>query len=394
MSWDFEEILELNPRAPDQTRSPIERLLDVGAASPSILCFAAEALDARGGDHVAVLFQLPFSVTVEDEWIRLPTSPDSGFADVALRRMCLNVDDFGRTKLLDVASSGEAAGAEGIPICQGLAVFRVWGKRQRFHPRYVAAVERNRRDEIVVPQRDSWVDNRPMTAAGYAESLSTRLRREVSDMLARFLPAYSLLSRTEAPTPHRIYGFATMLSPGRLSKVGSAIPLIKHFLPQGDAGVDRPVAWPELQSTLRGPPRELGRFEAQLFAMDRLRREGETALSIVGTAALLEWLLVSHLGLPRGKDSLNDILKGPARDVLPQHLVDVAEEVRTTRNRLVHGAPPLRRMARRIGELSLAGREMGGDERFAPDQSRAFIEGAFEIFRVLNQRNVGTASAK
>ena len=386
MSWDFEEILELNPATLGQSRSPIERLLAVGAASPELLCFVADEMESRGPNHVAVLFQLPFPVTLERQWERLPTSPDSLFADVSFQRMCLHVDDFGRLNLRGSGFGAEDEEGENVPMAQGLAVFQVWGKRQLIHPRYLAAVERGRPADVVAPQNESWVQNRPMTAEGYEENFSTRLRIEVSSMLARFLPAYSLLSRTEATIPHRVYGFATMLSPGRVTKVGSAFPLLNHFLPQGRIEELPRVRSADLQLALRGAPRELGRFEAQLFAMDRLRREGEVALSVVGTAALLEWLLANRMGAKRGKATLNHLLKDAELHILPPELLALADEVRRTRNGLVHGAPPKRRLARRVGEFTSSGREMG-DDQLAPDRARQFIEGVFEIFRLLNQRS-------
>lgn len=386
MTWDFDEIVELNPASPGQARSPIERLLDVGAASPELLCFLAGEMEKRGPDHVAVLFQLPFPVMLEHPWERLPTSPDSLSAHVSFQSLHLHVDDFGRSSLRHVPFRGAGERCESVPVAQGLAFIQVWGKRQRFHPRYLSAVDRGRPSDVVVPQRESWIQNRPITGEAYEENFSTRLRLEVSSMLAHFLPAYSLLSRTEAPTPHRLYGFATMLSPGRVSKVGSAFPLLKHFLPGSDGAGNRSVSSSDLHATLRGPPRELGRFEAQLFAMDRLRREGEVALSVVGTAALLEWLLANRLGAKRGNATLSNLLKDPELNGLPPELLLLADEVRKTRNGLVHGAPPKRQLARRIGEFTSSGREMGIDDRFAPERAREFIEGAFEIFRLLNQR--------
>jgi len=177
-----------------------------------------------------------------------------------------------------------------------------------------------------------------------------------------------------------------MLSPGRVTKVGSAFPLLNHFLPQGRIEELPGVRSADLQLALRGPPRELGRFEAQLFAMDRLRRQGEVALSVVGTAALLEWLLANRMGAKRGKATLSHLLKDAELHALPAELLALADEIRKTRNGLVHGAPPKRRLARRVGEFTLSGREMG-DDQLEPERARLFIEGVFEIFRLLNQRS-------
>ena len=104
MSWDFDDILEMNPRSPNQVRSPVERLLDVGGASPNLLCHMADEVERRGPNYVAALFQLPFPISLERNWERLPTSPDSLSAEVTFREMALHIDDFGRFKLSDADS--------------------------------------------------------------------------------------------------------------------------------------------------------------------------------------------------------------------------------------------------------------------------------------------------
>lgn len=385
MTWDFDEILELNPRSDGQARSPVERLLDVGAASPQVLCRLADEMERRGPEFVAVLFQLPFPVLLDKRWERLPTSPSSLSADVSFTGMLLHVDDFGRFKLLTPPEDVREDETDDIEITQGVAVFHVWGIRQRIHQRYLSVIEQGRPNEIIASQKESWIQNRPITAEGYEENFSSRLRMEVGSMLARFLPAYSILSRSEAPTPHKIYGFAAMLSPGRISKVGSAFPLAKHFLTPKSDGMHKPVASSDLQLALKAAPRELGRFEAQLFAMERLRREDEVALSVVGTAALLEWLLASRLGKKRGNATLSNLLKSPELEFLSPELLALADEVRSRRNGLVHGAPPKRKLSRQVGDLTVSGREMSGDDSLGPDTARRFIEGVFDIFRLLNQ---------
>ena len=59
MPWDFDEIAALNPRQPGQARSTVERLLDLAATTPDLLCELADRLETQGGRYVAAMFQLP-----------------------------------------------------------------------------------------------------------------------------------------------------------------------------------------------------------------------------------------------------------------------------------------------------------------------------------------------
>ncbi len=130
LGWDFDEIAELHARKPGQAKSSIERLLEVGAASPDVLCELADALEARGGAYVGALFQLPFEVAVEGDWQALPTSRDSLSADVRLRAMRLHLDDFGRFSLQAATEPDRQLEPGSHLITQGMAVFQVWGSRR------------------------------------------------------------------------------------------------------------------------------------------------------------------------------------------------------------------------------------------------------------------------
>lgn len=390
MGWTFEDIVEANPRSQSQARSPVERLVEIGAGSPNSLCSLADAVERQGDAFVGVTFQLPFRVGLESSWEQLPSSGDSKFADVRFLPAFLQIDDFGRYRLFEEGTQSFDGEAGLVTVTQVLALFRVWGKRERIHPRYLSALEHGRPDTIVAPQSESWIQNRPITAQAYAQDFTRRLRRETAVMLSRFLPAYSVLSRSEAPTPHRIYGFATMLAAGRVTDIGSAIPLAQHFLTDRISHVTKAVSSADLQAALRHH-RQLSRFEAQLFAMDRLSREGEVALSVIGVAALLEWLLGQRLGKKPGKSKLFELIGAPELSCVPPSLLRMADEIRLTRNALVHGAPPNRNLSRAVGDQTVAGRELGELQPVNPAQARAYVEGVFEIYRALNQHDSARA---
>ena len=385
MAWDFDEITELHARAPGQALSSVERLLEVGAASPDVLCELSDALEERGGGYVGALFQLPFEVALEGDWQSLPTSRDTLTADVRLQAMRLHLDDFGRFSLQAATETDRQLEPGSHLITQGMAVFQVWGKRARPHSRYLTLLDQGRKDAVLIDQRESWIQNRPMTVQDYEHNFARRLRQEVGVMLANLLPTYSLLSRSETPVPDRVYGFVPMLAPGRIGFIGSATPVAKALLTGRPSAGIAPVAQQELTIALRRAHRRIGRFETQLLAMERLRREGETALAVVGTAALLEWLLGSLFPAKRKQElKLHALIRAPELSFIPPHLLELADAARDARNKIVHGAPPTRQNPTRSAGTHGVGRELGLDPRMSSGEARKLIEGAFEIFRSVN----------
>lgn len=387
MGWDFESIQDLNPPQPRQTRSRLDHLLRVGAVSAESLCELSDALEAHGPGHVGALFQLPYPIFTDDVWHILPTTPDSVSAEVKWRPTYLSLDDHGAFSLSDDAAEvdGEQSGFGRAHITQGMAVLPVWGKRQMVQPRYRSAIDAGRMDTIIVSKAESWIQNSPITAAGYQANFAQRLRREVAAMLRSFLPVYSVLSRSEAPVLGRLHGYVAMLAPGRLASSGPTLPLARYLLTTPTVRRPAVVEAAALQSALKFQSRQIGRFESQLFAMERLRRDGEIALSLIGTVALLEWLLNTALA-ERGAREANlvDTVRSPSLSFIPRALLQQVDEARKIRNRLVHGEPPRRHAIDAPQTSSAHGRETGIDQHVSSDELRALIDVAFEVFRTIN----------
>jgi hypothetical protein len=386
MLWDIEEIRDCNPPEKGQARSRLDNLLRMGIVSPEALCDLAQEIDERGPGYVGALFQLPYQVGLNTDWEALPTSPDSVRALVKFRPNILTMDDFGTFELKPWEASS-AREYDGVAVTQGMALFHVWGKRQRPHQRYVSAQEHTLgRDTIVVPQSESWIDNRPITYRDYEINFARRLRIEISEMLRAFLPAYSLVSRSETPVLRWVYGFVPMLTAGHLASTNWPVPVARYLF-SGKPTFEAPmVKLEDLRIALKTPHRELGRFESQLIAMDRLRREGEVALSFVGTTALLEWLLgtvILRAGM-RAPKNFNDRIAHPEVAFLPPELRSEIDRARNRRNALIHGAPPHRRSLKSSDEGQFRSRELVLEEGISSEEVRILVETAFSVFRLAN----------
>lgn len=93
--WTFHEIQRLNPPGPGQKDSILSLILRLNAATPDLLCQAAEELDELGPPYICCFAQLPFPVFVESA--DYPVKADT--KDVVMRlRLSLveaNVDAHG-----------------------------------------------------------------------------------------------------------------------------------------------------------------------------------------------------------------------------------------------------------------------------------------------------------
>src|ERR1051325_7898216 len=95
--WTSEDIFEANAAKPDQAKSRLEWLLDLGQADPSILADVANEIEGREVYWVAAFFQLPYSLNTEATWYRVYNQRP--FADVAFIRSHLVMTEAGKFRL-------------------------------------------------------------------------------------------------------------------------------------------------------------------------------------------------------------------------------------------------------------------------------------------------------
>jgi hypothetical protein len=321
---------------------------------------------------------------VQNGWHRVSTGTAELTAELRAEvcRLTISTDDEFRLV------RSEESGVAGPFVTQCVALFPVWGIRGRYHERYLTHVGSvHGGNPVVVPQRDSWVDNRPLTLRDYEHDMAQRLLKEVLPILRCFLPAYSIASLSEAPVPGRVYAYMAMTAPGRILFAGTSISTLQPLLQGlGSRPAALAIGSDALAKAMRTRYRDFLPFETQLFALERLRLRGETALALIGSLSLLEWLLngrLQDLGLREA--NLAGALRRPEINFFTTEEEEFLHRARRARNDIVHGAPPPRQSLTAGG--AEAGRETGGmTSTLSAEDVRNLIELVFKAFRQINVR--------
>jgi hypothetical protein len=382
MGWTAEDILDANPPGNDQSNSKIERVAKSAQVNFEILADVANELELREVPHVAALFQLPFAVPTGSKWHRVETGTQGVRAEIKTELCQVEMASLDQFRLL----RGDTKYRSAPIITQIVALFPLWQPRVSFYERYLTYAHDPRRSSaIVVPQGPSWIDNRPISTLAFGHDIAKRLFREVKPILRSFLPAYSITAIAEVPVPSTIYGYMAMPAPGRVMFAGDSVSVVSGLL-------ERLVSVPPLETVEQGRLlsamqtryREFGPFEAQLFALERLRADGEVALALIGTLSLLEWVLNSFIGNGGGKErNLASSIRDKRITFFSDAQKDLIDTARRARNAAVHGEPPSRNSL--VAGGSAAGREVEGlSTKISSLEVRQIIELVFMAYRETN----------
>lgn len=389
MSWTPDDILEANPVGHRQERSVLDRLLSTGQAELSVLANAASELEARPRQFVAAFFHLPYPIVVDPGWHRVEahTLDDGMYGELAFRPFELIYSDLGDMSLREVLPHSRP---NWPVITQVTALFPLWGIRARYHEKYIHHIERGTRgNPIIIPQGPSWIDNRPISLGVYETNLAKRLIRELQAVLRSFLPAYSIASLTEAPIPEWLYAYYAMTAPGRIVPSGPAVPVARALIRQSVHSMPKLQPFAPISQAMKTKFRVFGRFEAQLFAMERLRLDGEVALALIGGVSLLEWVLKAiATGTTKIKfRGLEEVSKHPSMGFFTATDISLLHLARRARNALVHEEPPTRRSLITAG-AGLRSQLYQDGSHCTSEDVRALLELAFKAFREANLRGV------
>ena len=387
MGWTSDDILEANPAGPDHERSWVAALVATGQAHLPTLAGIADELEAREQNHAAGIFQLPYPVRFPDGFHRLDALEEQGLhADLAFTLFELGFEAANRVRLAPVSTDRRP---HGPVITQVAALVPIWGQRRRFHDKYLHHVERaTPGNPMIIAQRDSWHQNRPQFLGEYERLLAGSLARQILAGLRTLLPAYAISAINEAPVPEQLYSFVAMTAPGRLIRTEATRSVVEAILRQAGRELPPVQDYEVVKRAMQVRHRRFGRFEAQLFALERLCSEGESALALTGSFSLLEWAIKALLVASGGKWSgWLEIQAHPSLTFLtPQHWT-IIHQIKTLRNQQVHEAPPARQSialpARTAGRQA---DEFGGDD--IPGKVRAGLTLAFEVFREANRRGI------
>ena len=324
----------------------LKRLISVGAVWPDLLDEITDIQDSKDAPHVSMFFQLPYLIELERIWYRVRGSREdpNRYAYLQARPAVLQWSSTGELLVEEMAKGIETA-EQGSIFTQMIALVPLWHRREEYYPSYQRCLSDNElTNRVVVPPERSWFpDHRAITASEYEMDISSRMTRLVLSALRFFLPNYSISSLTEAPIPKTLCGLFSMPSPGRVYFNHFPVSIVTQLVARRTEERPQTISVSQMQSAMKIGLRELGTFEHQLFAMNRLRLQGERALALIGTLSLLEWHLNLYFPFKRDKQySVGILVKEGCLNFLAGEAREILLEANLLRNKLVHGSPPRR----------------------------------------------------
>jgi hypothetical protein len=380
----------MSRQKPNEMR--LRKLYSMGAAWPELVDEISDLLESKDSPyHVAAFFQLPYPLYLDTDWHRVPGSraDKNIFVYFQPRLMRFTIDAQVHLNL----DQSPDVGPDGTLITQMIALVPMWGVRLRFHPEYLKCWSgEDLAHRLVVPKQANWLQvEGAMFSSTYEQNLLERIHRAVRSGLRFLLPSYSISSLVEAPLPRVLTNFFFMPAPGRAIFNPPPSPIWTALLSRVPSDRVPTVSSGQLQTALKGGLRELGRFEHQLFAMNRLRLEGERALAFIGTMALLEWYLNLHFFKSKPEDkqlSLRKLIERGHLNFFPKALRTFFLKANALRNELIHGAPPNRY------EITSAHDAAGREQQYqgnsiASEKVEEVISAALEAYRLGNLKRAG-----
>ncbi len=380
--WDFEDIESRNPRI-------LPRMLSTFSIERLIVREMASEMESWSDPNVLCFFQLPYPIALEPQWHRVKIFDDGSHARVQTRLQTIGFDENGQITHTPVDFSvAKNSDRHQFLITQCLVSIPLWGRRAQYYDQYCKCVtDTGLDDRIVIPRERSWILDRAMRASDYEVNAARRMIALIFVTLRQLLPAYSIISLCEAPMPARLAGLYVMTAPGWLTFASPPESIVRSLSPRHFPLPDTIVSHTTITNALKLQFRELAHFETQLLAMNRLRADGESVLALIGALSLAEWLVNStfvELNTKSNKSkSLGYILyKTSLLSEVPISERDTLIEAVATRNRFVHGAPPMR--ASLVVHGDFAGREDYSRHEELPALAEKTIKAVFVVYRMIN----------
>lgn len=401
--WEWDEIEAMNLPGDRQESSRLSHLISQGAATPDLLCYAAQLLDDLGEPNVIAFAQLPFPVEIGPEPIRVQGSHHGVNIDLRFIPKRIRVSPTGQLQFPDFQSTLKQDGTTELLVTQVIASVRLWGWRERDYKMFAQCVSHNGlREETVIGHVRHYMELSeatmelprrrpgPLTAGKYQAAVTERLRSEIHIGIQSVVRAYGLAMLDELPIFHEVYGFFVMLAPGLVSSARFLLPLLGGIcqlnrIPQGLA-VDRQRI-ERILST--GMPLE-NKIINQLMAMQRLLREGEPELALVGCISAIEWYLNdafpniqrTNASGVKLSASISKHIKLKTLAFLPEEKLLQLNAFVQRRNDIVHGAPPHRSPVRNTRGAA----EIECNAMLDVNNVRNALALGFDIYREVNIR--------
>ena len=277
----------------DQNVTQTKRLYRTLAAWDDLINLVNFTLEERERSHVVCCFQLPQVVRFASKWHRLPASRDnpSIYAELMCCPASLIFTEDGSPSV-QFAREGD----DGYVFSQMIALFPLWGQFKDDYPAYTDCISSTGN---LVQRTFVSKEHGIQLSERFEGNLVETITKHLLTAVAFFLPAFSIASLLELPTPPLIPGLFVLTKRRRVVFKRGPEPILKVVLSSIAQPFPRPVSADRFKSVLAFGLRELSSFERQLLAMNRLRLQGEHVLALIGTVGLLEWYLNAGLDIDR-----------------------------------------------------------------------------------------------
>ena len=348
--WTFEELQRVNSPDHGQRDSILTFLLGVNAATPELLCGAADRLEELGPPYVCCFAQLPFPICVEAGEYAVKADTETVIMRLEFRLVEATIDDQGRSQLLLEPNGDCDNKTASSPLgTQVIGFIPLWGRRTLYYKNYLACLKADGlRDEVINPAlqdgRGYGYKGTVVTSHSFEAELPKKMLDEFPIALRRFISNYSVLALDDIPVPNFLYGYFVMTAPGRIAYGRPPVPLTRGLLRTHTSIL--PVERAKIVEALKTSIREIDRFILQLQAMKRVANSGEPELAIVGAVSALEWYANRFVEPPRDRyktsHPLRTALKMAPLSQLSEALKSKLLAAVDLRNTLVHGTPPPR----------------------------------------------------
>jgi hypothetical protein len=366
--WLFEDIEAMNPAEPHQNNSFLHHVLHIGAATEKMLCKASFLLEQRGTPHVIGFAQLPFLVKCGSSFFQVRGRSEGVVVDLSFTPTPLAISQTGQlTHCSSPTFDANPKSVSGdIWYTQVTAVIRLWGTRTNLHKAYLDCVSSTGLRNNVIGRVEGWMDIPeahlsfpkrrfpPLTAQAFQAEVARYIHTEIHSSIRKFIRAYCVANLEELPDVANLYGYYVMVAPGRLACASPPIPIAAGLYARSCEAEAVEVGGDLITSLLKNTTTALGdRVIGQLMAMNRLLKQGESELALIGCVTAIEWFLNDGLGMKvqpstptpgrrRKSSSISTCLRSGALDFLDKDIQTSLMELSLARNAIVHGPPPAR----------------------------------------------------
>ncbi len=306
----------------------------------------------------------------------------------------VSVNDEGGIRLGN--DIGQSSNQYSTEFSQFVAFVELWGERVRLHKKYLNFLSLDGLKNERIGTIQGWMNmpeaqmneplrrHAPLTSSSYQAEVTRRLKNEVSYSIRSYVNAYGIAKLEQMPSSNTLFGYFSMIAPGRVACSEVPIPILSGLLKSIDSDNEELIDVENIRDMAGMYSTLQDRFLRQVMAMSRLLNQGEHELALIGCVSTIEWFLNRRFPdvsqkLKSGKvlnASISRFIKQRSIDFLDKSLRDRLLELAMMRNEVVHGAPPNRT------DFGVLNTNRGNKDQYL--FVKEGIRLALEVYRVVN----------